>query len=125
MLSAAELFTQATFCMLGGALGSTVRFLIIEIISQKPPAFPFGTFIVNVLGSLVIGALSETSLNPNQKAAFQAGILGGLTTMSSFALDTVTLAKSRLWLAAVYLVTTIVACIAAAFFGAWLVKRGK
>ena len=58
--------------------------------------FPWGIFIVNVLGGFVMGALVEAmalrwSLSPEWRTFLTVGILGGFTTFSSFALDTVLL----------------------------------
>ena len=70
---------------LGGAVGSVLRYLISSINTS----FPWGTFTVNVLGSLLIGLLvgfvSKGLLSPEMKLLLVTGFCGGFTTFSTFA----------------------------------------
>lgn len=68
--------------MLGSAVGGLLRHLAILYI-------PFPIVLVNIIGSFAIGLLSVklTSLNPNLIPLINAGLLGGLTTFSSFSLE--------------------------------------
>ena len=70
---------------LGGAVGSVLRYLIPSINTS----FPWGTFTVNVLGSLLIGLLvgfvSKGLLSPEMKLLLVTGFCGGFTTFSTFA----------------------------------------
>ena len=83
----------------GGALGSVARYGLNRLIQQLSPAatFPFGIFLVNVLGSALIGVLAGVvmsgrwSLSLETRTFLMVGVLGGFTTFSSFSLDTLTL----------------------------------
>ena len=70
---------------LGGAGGSVLRYLLSNINTS----FPWGTFTVNVLGSLLIGLLvgfvSKGVLSPEMKLLLVTGFCGGFTTFSTFA----------------------------------------
>jgi CrcB protein len=90
-----------------------------------PPAWPWGTFAVNVVGSLVIGLLAGwwagRGQPPLPRALLMVGVLGGFTTYSSFALETV-----QLWSAGAapralaYVLATTLLCVLAAAAGLWL-----
>ena len=77
---------------LGGAIGATARFLIATGVHKITGAsFPYGTLAVNVLGSFIIGFLYlyfENIISPYQKAFLVTGMLGALTTFSTFSLET-------------------------------------
>lgn len=83
------------------------RFLLARFVQQHAgPAFPFGTLVVNLLGCLVIGALSQladarNTFTPQSRVFFFAGVLGGFTTFSSFASETMTLGRADQHLLAV------------------------
>ena len=70
---------------LGGAVGSVLRYLLSGINTT----FPWGTFAVNILGSLLIGLLvglvSKGILSPEMKLLMVTGFCGGFTTFSTFA----------------------------------------
>lgn len=90
----------ALLVALGGAVGSLARFKLSEFILFSYPAlkFPLGTFIVNLLGCLVIGALAGLAERPgflSGEARFFlfAGVLGGFTTFSAFSLETFNLLR--------------------------------
>ncbi len=87
----------------GGALGAVARYAIVEF-TQRAIALglPVGTLMVNVLGSLVLGALTEFSrraewLPESVQMAVIVGFLGSLTTWSTFAHETVRLAEGGDW----------------------------
>lgn len=79
---------------LGGGIGSTLRFLCNSAFLRYTH-FPWATLVVNLVGSLLIGiffALAQRqNWSPEFKAFAIAGFLGGLTTFSSFSLDTLKL----------------------------------
>lgn len=72
---------NATLVAIGGALGSVLRFLTISVVGG-----PMATLLVNVAGSLVMGALVVTL---RQSPLLMTGVLGGFTTFSAFSLDAV------------------------------------
>jgi CrcB protein len=89
---------------LGGALGSVLRYLAAGAVHRLLPGllFPFGTLLVNVTGSLAIGltaglAESRQFLGPEVRAFLFTGVLGGFTTYSAFALESLGLALDAAW----------------------------
>ena len=92
---------------IGGSLGAMARYLLSRFVQGLAgPAFPVGTLAVNLIGCLVIGALSQiadarNAFTPQSRAFVFAGILGGFTTFSSFAGETVLLARADQHLLAV------------------------
>ncbi len=92
---------------IGGGLGAMARYLLARWVQTLAgPAFPLGTLAVNLLGCLVIGVLSQwadarNAFTPQSRAFFFAGILGGFTTFSSFANETMTLGRADQHLLAV------------------------
>jgi len=90
---------------LGGALGSVARFWVNGLVSDKFGAtFPWGTLVINVVGSFIIGvigalALPEGRLDPPSRVFatqfIMIGVCGGYTTFSSFSLQTLNLLRER------------------------------
>lgn len=77
------------FCVaFGGAMGAILRYCVKLILGNT--AFPFATLWVNLLGCFFMGLLGGVSKGAN-KAFFLVGVLGALTTFSSFGLETVEL----------------------------------
>jgi CrcB protein len=82
----------------GGALGSLARhFVNVQMAHRLERSVPYATFVVNIIGCIVIGALAgrvangRLLLSPAMRTFLFVGVLGGFTTFSSFALDTFTL----------------------------------
>ena len=120
---------QLFLVMLGGAIGSGLRFLTnIAAIRLVGSGFPWGTFAVNVLGSFLMGLFVELlarRLNaPAELRLFVAtGILGGFTTFSAFSLDFAVLAgRGDHVQAYVYVAASVLISIAALFVGLWVAK---
>ncbi len=83
---------------LGGSIGAVLRF-IISFYVNKFSSFPLGTLSVNILGSFIIGFLFlyfEQSIAPHLKAMLMTGLLGALTTFSTFSLETILLLQEGL-----------------------------
>jgi CrcB protein len=87
----------------GGAIGSILRFLTSLVAAHWFGAeFPYGTLIVNLSGAFVIGLVqqvsSETLLIPDNVRIFlTTGMMGGLTTYSTFSYETVRLMETNAW----------------------------
>ncbi|WP_050606632.1 fluoride efflux transporter CrcB [Clostridium niameyense] len=86
---------------IGGFLGASLRYLI-TINFQKffGTQFPYGTLIVNILGGLFFGLIMEinsttTLISPDLRLFLTTGIMGGLTTFSTFSYETVSFFTSR------------------------------
>lgn len=99
---------QFLYVAIGGALGSVARFWLSETVAARyDSSFPYGTLVVNVVGSLLIGLLAGLSL-PNGRIVLAPparlflimGVCGGFTTFSAFSLQTYALALDGQWLRA-------------------------
>jgi fluoride exporter len=111
---------------LGGALGSVTRFALNGLISsQFGETFPWGTFLVNVTGSLAIGFFATLTgpegrvvASGHARMFVMAGIFGGYTTFSSFSLQTLNLAREGEWLrSGANVVGSVIACLVAVWLG--------
>lgn len=104
-----------TAIAIGGAFGAVGRYGLSRLmIKLLPGAFPWGTFVVNLLGCLVMGAImahvSKIALYPVLQAGVVTGVLGALTTFSTFSLEVVILVERREFLiAGLYLVGSVLA----------------
>ena len=92
--------------------------------------FPFGTLIVNVVGSFLMGLLAgyfafRPGIGQHVRLFLTTGILGGFTTFSAFSLDTALLVERHSYgLAAGYAVGSVAASVSALFFGLALFRGG-
>ena len=88
---------------LAGALGSMSRYGV-TLAAERWADFPWGTFIVNVLGSFLLGFVLEGALrgeiSAEVKLAVGTGFLGAFTTFSTFSVETVRLMEAGRWMAA-------------------------
>ncbi len=111
---------------LGGALGSAARFLVnVGAGRLLGFGFPWGTIIVNVLGSFVMGMLMVLLLERGARTVpfFMTGILGGFTTFSAFSLDAVTLfQRGTAGLAGAYVAGSVLVALAALVAGMMLAR---
>jgi CrcB protein len=87
------------FVFIGAGLGGMLRHAV-NIFSLRlfGPAFPWGTFIINVSGSFLMGIVTgylafktHAAVSPNLRLLLTAGIIGGYTTFSTFSLDAISL----------------------------------
>ncbi|MGZ3581149.1 MAG: fluoride efflux transporter CrcB [Ktedonobacterales bacterium] len=81
---------------LGGALGASTRYLLgMWIQTRVGPDFPWGTFVINVTGSfligIVLGLVNAGTLSAEARLFLAVGVLGGYTTFSSFSYETLEL----------------------------------
>jgi CrcB protein len=107
----------------GAAVGAPLRYLTDRAVqSRHDTVFPWGTFAVNVLGSLILGlitgAVSAGGASPQVQLAVGTGFCGALTTYSTFSYETLRLLEgdARLF-AAANIVASMVAGVGAAFLG--------
>lgn len=114
----------------GGALGAVARYLVYVAAGHVLGAgFPFGTLIVNILGSFAMGALTETmalfwSASSEWRLFLAVGFLGAFTTFSTFSLDFAVLyERGQLFLCAVYVGVSVVCSISALFAGMLIFRR--
>jgi CrcB protein len=114
---------------LGGAIGSVARlWLGVQVTLLTGLRFPWGTILVNIIGSLVIGFVATLTgpngrvvVPVNAQAFVMVGLCGGFTTFSAFSLQTLELARDgRLLYAGANIVLSVVLCLTAVALGHWL-----
>ena len=99
---------------LGAAVGAPLRFVVARRLDGR---VPWGTFVVNVSGSFLLGLLSALALSGDATALLATGFCGGFTTYSAFAVQTHDLGPRR---GAAYAVGTIGIALAACSLGFWV-----
>jgi fluoride exporter len=93
---------------LGGALGTTARYWLSGVVARSVgETFPWGTMVINISGSFVIGFFGALTgpdgrwfVGSNARQFVMIGICGGYTTFSSFSLQTLNLANDGEWVRA-------------------------
>ena len=118
------MFKTLAFVALGGSLGAVSRYLLgLLADAWWGKSFPHGTLLVNVLGCLIIGILAGVGLKhvslPLQQFAI-VGVLGSLTTFSTFGHDTLELFQRQPLLALGNIGANVIAGLAAVALGYWL-----
>ncbi len=120
------LFKNILIVGFGGMIGTVLRYLSGLLIGQF--SFPFATLIVNILGSLFIGAIMgfgfrDESL-PNWQLFLATGLCGGFTTYSAFAWENLQLLnQQRYGIFIIYTLTTLFLGLLAVTLGYWLTKQ--
>jgi len=119
--------TALLLVALGGALGACARFWLSGVVARRVgETFPWGTLAVNVTGALAIGLLAARVLTPQGVDApwretwllLVTGVLGSYTTVSSFSLQTLALARAgEGGRAALNVLASVGLCLAAALAG--------
>ena len=109
---------------LGGAAGTGARYLIGGLAARwLGPEFPYGTLFINVLGSFLIGFIQQVGLTTlaipeTTRLVLTIGVMGGLTTYSSFSYETIRLIENGSWLgAAANIVLTTCLCLVVCVLG--------
>ena len=122
-------FLVPFYVTLGGGLGALARYVVASAIGGTASAgFPWGIFVVNVSGGLIMGVITELAalklnIGLELRAFLTTGILGGYTTFSTFSLESAILIQRGAYgLAASYVVGSALLSIAALFAGLWLVR---
>lgn len=114
---------------IGGAFGALARFGLLALVPPSTDRFPTATFLANVLGCFVMGAVyilivEKPLLNANLKPLLTVGFLGAFTTFSSFSIEAFSLwSADHQAIAASYLVATVLACLFAVWAGATLCEK--
>lgn len=116
---------QIVAVAVGGAFGAVVRFLVSSGIYQwLGRGFPYGTLVVNVIGSFMLGLLTESLMQQRititfeYRAAILVGFIGAFTTFSTFSLETFyLLEQGQLTKAGLNIVTSVSACLLAIWIG--------
>jgi CrcB protein len=115
----------------GGAMGSVARFWLTSAMTALTgPRFPWGTLLINVVGSFVIGLVAgltltsvRVAMHPDIRIFLMTGVCGGFTTFSAFSLQTLDLLQNGDVVPAFgYAVGSVVLCVIATYCG-WLLGR--
>ncbi len=114
----------------GGFIGSIVRYLLSGWVLHHTLGgkFPWSTFVVNVLGCLLIGVLSGMIerlewFTPQMRLLLLTGLLGGFTTFSAFGLETVfLLRRGEVLIAVAYALSSVAVCVTAVWVGLRMIE---
>lgn len=120
------MYATCLWIFLGGGLGSLARFGASGLVARHfGETFPWGTLLVNVSGSFIIGLFATVTspdgrwlATPGFRQFFMIGICGGYTTFSSFSLQTLSLAEDGQWFkAGANALLSVVLCLVAVWLG--------
>jgi CrcB protein len=115
----------------GGAFGSVTRFWLTGVMAALTgPRFPWGTLLINILGSFIIGLVAGLTLTPERlgwhpsiRILLMTGFCGGFTTFSAFSLQTLELIQTgEMAMALGYMMGSVALCLAFTW-GGWLLAR--
>lgn len=121
---------QALAIAAGGAIGALMRFWVssgVYMLTGK--AFPWGTLVVNVVGSLLMGflyilLLERLTIGPEWRALLLIGFLGAFTTFSTFSIETLNLIEQADYLkAGLNMLLSVAACMLAVWAGVVLARQ--
>jgi len=112
------------YIAVGSALGGVSRFLVGDMIQRwASAAFPVGTLLINITGSLLLGLImgygaESPALGPEARAFLTVGFCGGYTTFSTFSYETIALVRDGEWTrAGVYAGLSVALSLIATFVG--------
>ncbi len=84
---------------IGGFAGAILRFVLIELVRKRSSSgFPYGTLLVNLSGSLLIGLLYGATSDPRLILLLGTGFLGAFTTFSTFQYELVGYGRMKQWM---------------------------
>lgn len=114
---------------LGGAIGASGRYLFnLQMLRVMGPNFPWGTFGVNLIGSLIMGLLAgafalKFNASQEMRSFLMTGILGGFTTFSAFSLDAAVMMERHDYaLAGLYMFGSVAGAVLCLFIGLWVAR---
>lgn len=114
---------------LGGAFGASGRYLVgVFALRTFGLGFPYGTFIVNVLGAIIMGLfihMLATKFNGSAelRTFFATGVLGGFTTFSAFSLELANMIERGNWsIALFYSCACVLLCVVGVFAGLYVAR---
>lgn len=109
----------AVLVFVGAMVGAPLRYLTDRAVQAwHDTVFPWGTFIVNIGGCLILGALTGSTLPSPALALLGTGFCGALTTYSTFGYETVRLVEQRSYFyAAINVIVSVIAGLGAALLG--------
>jgi len=97
-------FISLFLAIIAGGVGASLRYASTVILPAKKGGFPLAIFVVNAVGSLLVGLfaalLANAVLSPEVSFVLVAGFCGGFTTMSTFAVDSIERIRNGNWMVA-------------------------
>ena len=115
---------EIIYITVAGGMGALGRYYMTGLVHQLlGHGFPYGTLVVNLVGSFLIGLVMQISMSTDLvprslRLAFTLGFLGAFTTFSTFSYETLGYLEDSLWLmAGINILTNVVSGIIAAFIG--------
>lgn len=124
------MFKTLLFIAAGGSVGAVLRFLtqatVYEFVDRS---FPYGTLVVNVMGSFLMGLLSiflveKLNLSAEWHMAILIGVLGSFTTFSTFSIETLVLfEQGDIIKAMANVILSVILCISFVWLGAYCAKQ--
>lgn len=115
--------------VMGGSIGALARhYAVASAMRLWGESFPYGTLIVNVVGSFVIGVLMETmaqkwQVSLEMRAFLVTGVLGGFTTFSAFSFDVLKLVEAgQVVHACIYVLLSVILSLAAVFAAVYFTR---
>lgn len=124
-------FASCLVVILGGAIGTFLRYAVSVLAQPISRELPWGTILINITGSFVIGFFGTLTLatgrfpvSENWRLFVMIGVCGGYTTFSSFSLQTLDLMRNgAMTRAALNIGLSVVLCIAAVALGHFIAAR--
>ncbi len=106
----------------GGFIGACARYLLSLIPMQSRGNYPINTFVTNIIGAVLIGFIiayaKDTDMSPNKLLFLKVGVCGGLTTFSTFSVETWGLLETGNWLqGALYIILSVACCVVGVYAG--------
>jgi CrcB protein len=124
-------YRELAAVFVGGAVGALARAALNAIVIRDPESWPWPTFIVNIVGAVLVGyfttrLLERLPLSSYRRPLLGTGFCGGLTTFSTMQVETVTMIQHGHWVkAAAYTTSSIVLGLLAVYLATALVRRAR
>ncbi len=119
---------QMLLVFIGGGTGSVARYLISKYLNDSYHTIPYGTFLVNILGSFLIGiilglVLKTNVISQSTVLVLATGFCGGFTTFSTFAYESHLFLRTGDYISFfVYTLSSLIIGFLLVFLGMWLIK---
>jgi fluoride exporter len=124
-------YRELAAVFVGGALGALARAALSTVIIRDPASWPWPTFIVNIVGAVLVGyfttrLLERLPLSSYRRPLLGTGFCGGLTTFSTMQVEALRMIEHGHWaLAATYTTSSIVLGLLAVYLSTALVRRAR